>query len=218
MSKRIWVNRLGEWEGYPDLAEVSVRLDDLLDVHSIDTVNWKDYSYKPDVKFRIAYSEREIFIKYYISEDYVKAEKTEINQMVCEDSCVEFFVSPAEDGIYYNFEFNSIGTCLLGSGTSREDSRLANKQIVERVRSLSSLDNEAFGEEKGVKEWTLTVAIPVDLFFRHKIKKLEGLTFRANLYKCGDNLSVPHYLTWNEVETEKPDYHQPEYFGELIFV
>ncbi len=216
--KSILVSRLGKWVGYPDLAEVSARLDNLLDVHLIDTLNWEKYSYRPDVKFRIAYSEKEIFIKYYIAEDYVKAEKTEINQMVCEDSCVEFFVSPADDGIYYNFEFNSIGTCLLGSGTSREDSKLANRQIVERVRRLSSLDSRAFGEERGIREWTLTVAIPVELFFRHKIKNLEGLTFRANLYKCGDKLSVPHYLTWNEVGTCEPDYHQPEYFGELMFV
>ncbi|MCD4770584.1 MAG: hypothetical protein K8R35_10515 [Bacteroidales bacterium] len=216
--KTIRVSSLNKWVDYPDLAEVSARLDDLSDVYLIDIINWERYSYRPDVKFKIAYSEKEIFIKYYISEDYVKAEKTELNQRVCEDSCVEFFVSPANDGIYYNFEFNSIGTCLLGSGTSREDSRPAEKEIVERVRRLSSLDSSPFGEERGVKEWTLTVAIPVDLFFRHKIEKLKGQVFRVNFYKCGDNLSVPHYLTWNEVGTREPDYHQPEYFGELIFV
>ena len=68
----------------------------------IDTINWKGYNYKPDVALSIAYSDHEIFLKYYITENYFKAEKTESNQMVCEDSCVEFFVSPEDDGIYYN--------------------------------------------------------------------------------------------------------------------
>ena len=49
-------------------------------------------------------------------------------------------------------------------------------------------------------------------------EQLKGKTFRANFYKCGDMLSVPHYVTWNPVGTPKPDYHRPEYFGELKFV
>ena len=72
------------------------------------------------MEFTIAYTGREILLKYYVKENWFKAEKTESNQMVCEDSCVEFFVSPADDRIYYNLEFNGIGTCLLGSGTGRE--------------------------------------------------------------------------------------------------
>jgi len=31
-------------------------------------------------------------------------------------------------------------------------------------------------------------------------------------------LSNPHYVTWNPVGTEQPDYHRPEYFGELKFI
>ncbi|MCK7536290.1 MAG: carbohydrate-binding family 9-like protein [Marinilabiliales bacterium] len=42
---------------------------------------------------------------------------------------------------------------------------------------------------------------------------LAGKSFRANFYKCGDKLSNPHFVTWNPVGTEKPDYHRPEYFG-----
>jgi hypothetical protein len=39
---------------------------------------------------------------------------TRSNQQVYEDSCVEFFVAPSNDGIYFNFEFNAIGTILMG--------------------------------------------------------------------------------------------------------
>jgi len=47
---------------------------------------------------------------------------------------------------------------------------------------------------------------------------LKGKIFRANFYKCGDKLTVPHYVTWNPVGTENPDYHQPEHFGLLKFI
>jgi len=198
---------------YPDLKEISARLDGQNEKLAIDTINWKEYNYKPEVEFSIAYSDNEIFLKYYVTEKYFKAEKTETNQMVCEDSCVEFFVSPEDDGIYYNLEFNGIGTCLLGTGTHRENSTLASPEVISKIRRLTSAGEKPFKENVGEFKWSITIAIPFEVFFHHKVRKLKGKTFRANFYKCGDMLTVPHYVTWNPVGTEKPDYHQPSYFG-----
>ena len=213
----IRVNKLGDFEGFPDLTRISARLDKLYPRFSINTVNWDDYKNKPEVRFIMAYSNTEIFIKYYVKEKSVKAEKSRDNEMVCEDSCVEFFVAPSQDGLYYNFEFNSIGTCYLGRGHGREDSGPMDKRIVEKVRRLSSLGHLPFGERKGEIEWELTIAIPVKLIFKDNTDSIKGRKVKANFYKCGDKLSEPHYLTWNKVMTEKPDYHRPEYFGEVIF-
>jgi hypothetical protein len=203
---------------YPGLEEISTSLDQQKKRIRIDTLNWKDYNYKPEVELSITYSCHEIFLKYYVNEGYFKAEKTESNQMVCEDSCVEFFVSPQDDGIYYNLEFNGIGTCLLGSGTERANSIRANPEIISKIRRVSSAGSVPFKEKVGENKWTMTIAIPFEVFFHHKIRELKGKTFRANFYKCGDMLSVPHYVTWNPVGTERPDYHQPEYFGLLKFI
>jgi hypothetical protein len=203
---------------FPSLEEISNRMDGQKGRLFIDTINWKGYMYKPEVSLSVAYSDHEIFLKYYINENYFKAEKTETNQMVCEDSCVEFFVSPEDDGIYYNLEFNGIGTCLLGTGTSRENSIRASNEIVSKIRRLTSAGQSPVRERAGEFEWTITIAVPFEVFFHHKIKKLKGKSFKANFYKCGDMLSVPHYVTWNPVGTEKPDYHQPAYFGLLKFV
>ncbi|MDO9340867.1 MAG: carbohydrate-binding family 9-like protein [Bacteroidales bacterium] len=203
---------------YPTLKEISAMMDEQNEKLLIDTINWKGYNYKPEVAFSIAYSDHEIFLKYYITENYFKAEKTETNQMVCEDSCVEFFVSPEDDGIYYNLEFNGIGTCLLGTGTGRANSTRANPEIISKIRRLTSAGEKPVKEKVGEYGWTITIAIPFEVFFQHKVKELKGKIFRANFYKCGDKLTVPHYVTWNPVGTEKPDYHQPKYFGLLKFV
>jgi hypothetical protein len=216
--KGININKEDFNNSIPDLEDVSVRMDMKSAEYLIDTINWGKYNYKPQVKFKIAYSDNEIFIKYYVQEEYLKAEKTKTNQMVCEDSCVEFFVSPANDGIYYNIEFNAIGTCLMGSGTCRDENTLAESSIISKIRRKTSVGEEPFAEIKGNFSWELTAAIPYEVFSHHNVSNLKGETFKANFYKCGDKLSFPHYLTWNPVGTAKPDYHQPRYFGKIKFI
>ncbi|MGB8358041.1 MAG: carbohydrate-binding family 9-like protein [Bacteroidales bacterium] len=216
--KVIEVSRLNSEKTNPPMAEVSVRLDEIGPGHAIETVNWEAFPYKPEVRFNIAWGERGIYLKYYVKESTVKAEKTLTNEMVCEDSCVEFFVAPSDDGIYYNLEFNPIGTILMGTGHGRHDSVRADAQILKGVRRITTLGTEPFAEICGDVRWSLTIAIPPETFFHHKISDLRGKSFRANFYKCGDMLSNPHYVTWNPVGTEKPDFHRPEYFGTLRFV
>jgi hypothetical protein len=203
---------------YPDLEELSTWLDNKCGKITIETVNWVDFDYKPEVSFTIAYSRNEIFLKFYVTENHFKAEKTESNQEVYEDSCVEFFVMPEDDEIYYNLEFNGIGTCLLGSGTGRADNKRADTEVISQIRRLCSAGRYPVKEKEGEYFWTITIAIPVGIFYNHSITELKGKRFRANFYKCGDKLTVPHYVTWNPVRTEKPDFHQPEYFGSLKFV
>jgi len=216
--KTLEVNELKFKEKYPDLDEISEKLDNLKNKIPVEEVNWENYDYKPEVAFKIGYTENEILLKYYVTEHSFRAQKTESNQNVYEDSCVEFFVSPADDRIYYNLEFNGIGTCLMGSGTTRENRNRADPAIISGIRRKTSVGENAIEEIKGEFSWTITIAIPLNVFVHHNVKELKGKVFRANFYKCGDQLSVPHYLTWNPIRTKKPDYHRPEFFGFLKFV
>lgn len=216
--KILEVNKLEFKADYPGLDEISEKFDDLESKNPVDEVNWKSFDYKPDVKFSIGYTSKEILLKYFVEENWFKAEKTESNQEVYEDSCVEFFVSPADDGIYYNFEFNGIGTCLMGSGTERENRNRTDPDIISWIRRLPSAGTKPIGERTGRFGWTLTLAIPYQVFFVHRITSLGGKIIRANFYKCGDKLTMPHFLSWNPVKTEDPDFHKPEYFGILKFI
>jgi len=214
---KIEVVKLGFEADCPLLADVAVRMDNLGQINRINKINWDGSDYKPEVYFKIAYGEKEIYLKYYVREEYVKAEMTGINQNVYEDSCVEFFVSPEDDGIYYNFEFNSIGAFLLGSGSGRQDRIRINPRVADRIRCLPSMGYDPFAERRGEQKWTLTVAIHLDMLFRHDVNNIKDREFRANFYKCGDGLTRPHYLSWNPVLSEKPDFHRPEYFGIIHF-
>ena len=216
--KTLEVTKLDFGTKYPGLDDISERLEGLNVRNPVGEVNWKSFDYKPDVNFAMAYTDDEILLKFDVTEQWFKAEKTETNQEVYEDSCVEFFVSPSDDRIYYNLEFNGIGTCLMGAGTGRNDRKRADPEVISKIRRKTSAGHKSVSEKKGKFFWTITIAIPLNVFSLHEIKNLTGKTFRANFYKCGDKLTVPHYLTWSPIGTENPDYHRPEYFGLLKFV
>ena len=74
-----------------------------------------------------------------------------------------------------------------------------------------------FKEKSGDNIWTITMAIPFGVFYLHKPGNIGNKSLKANFYKCGDKLSIRHYLSWNKIETGKPDFHQPGYFGLLNF-
>jgi hypothetical protein len=217
MMKALVISKFKFKTPFPDPDEISEKLDSVQERHLINTANWADFSYIPEVSFAIAHSGREILLKYYVTENHFKAEKIRTNDNVYEDSCVEFFVSPADDGIYYNMEFNGLGTCLMGSGSARENSIRADAAIVSKIRRKSSVGAAPVAPVEGTYSWDITIAISPSVFFRHNITDFEGRTFRANFYKCGDKLKVPHYITWAPIATPGPDFHQPSYFGLLKF-
>ena len=199
------------------LESVSLEMDTLGDGNVLDVVNWSDYPYKPQVKFNIAYNKDVIFLKFYVDEKYILAEKENSNDPVCQDSCVEMFVSPGLDGVYYNIEISCIGTILIGKGTGRADSKVIDAKYIDMIKRYSTLGDKTFEEKSGDFYWELTAAIPKEVFFDHKITSLEGANMKANFQKCGDNVTEPHFITWNPIETKEPDYHRPEYFGNLSF-
>jgi len=200
------------------LAQVSELLEEQAKLHSIDLINWQAFSYKPSVSFRIAHANNQIWLKYYITEDNILAQVDTINGGVSGDSCVEFFFDPRGDGNYYNFEFSCIGMPHLAYGPERGERQFMDEeQIKEQLAITSSLGNEPFAERTGGYTWEMTMVIPASILVEDVGIQLKGLNTRANFYKCGDRTSEPHYLSWNAVGTETPDFHRPEYFGTLVF-
>lgn len=198
-----------------DLAEKL--LEDNSELQTIATLNWPEYLYKPKVDFRIAYCQDQILLKYYVNEENIMAKETRVNGNVYRDSCVEFFISPDQNDIYYNFEFNCIGTPHVGYGKAGTKRSLIDPEILKLITVKSSLGNQSFSEITGGHQWEIMIMIPKKCLAFDKDIVFKGLKANANFYKCGDDTSRPHYITWNPVRTEIPDYHQPKYFGEILF-
>jgi len=45
-----------------------------------------------------------------------------------------------------------------------------------------------------------------------------GTIWRSNFYKCADESSHPHWLTWAPINFPRPSFHIPEFFGTLEFL
>ena len=184
----------------------------------VSTVNWAAFPYTPDVAFRIAHTEDAILLHFKVREASVRAVAGHDNGPVWEDACVEFFSVPAGDGVYYNMECNCAGTLLIGAGAGRGNRQHAPQEVLDKVQRWASLGREAFEERVG--ECSLGSGSGRSLFrFLPAPTSLHWMArrIRANFYKCGDKLQTPHFLSWNPIELEKPNFHCPEFFGALHF-
>jgi hypothetical protein len=136
------------------------------------------------------------------------------NEPVYQDSCVEFFISFDEGATYYNFEFNCIGTVLAGYGRGRTDRQWLSGDVLDTINTQSTVLRK--GKDR-MPQWELTVVLPLKVFTFQNIDSLQGQQARANFYKCGDHLPVPHFLAWSNIESDSPDFHLPQFFGTLLF-
>ena len=183
-----------------------------LDWHAINQAPWQaEFPYIPQVKFQIAYNNDHLFLHYHVEEDHVKATYIRANENVWEDSCVEFFISLDDRQTYYNFEFNALGTGLIGYGSAVKTER--QRLSVEQIESVDVFTH--LKKINGKKEWDITLVIPKALFGD---VSFEGHTFHANFYKCGDGLPKPHFITWNNIDLPKPNFHRPDFFGAINFI
>ena len=101
------------------VREISAALDNNVK-HLLNFAPWPAFPYKPDASVTVLHNGQCIFLKYYITEEAVRAAAGNINGNVWEDSCVEFFIAFDEKG-YYNIEMNCIGTILVGFGKDKND-------------------------------------------------------------------------------------------------
>jgi hypothetical protein len=211
--KQLNVEQLENIDSTTEIKLVSFFLDGLKR-NKIEQLPWTEYQYLPAVEFAIAYSTDGVFLKYYVTEKNIRATNSSINGPVWEDSCVEFFISFDGEASYYNFEFNCIGIALAGYGTSKYDRELLAHSLINQVKYQAVIDNDL---QNGI-HWELTLSIPKGLFCYNEITKLAGKNCRANFYKCGDNLPTPHFVAWSGIQSAEPNFHLPEFFGDLHFV
>lgn len=161
---------------------------------------------------QLCYDASGIHVHLCAHEKHIRAEHRMPLAMVCEDSCMEFFFSPVEDDArYFNIEMNPLGTAYIGFGTDRHNLvRLVLKEEDTLLRK------RAARLEGG---WELFYTVPISLLrlFYPNYSLRSGMKIRANIYKCGDLTENPHYIAWNNIELPNPEFHAPEFFGEMTF-
>lgn len=200
--------------GSLSIGEAHVLLDERGARIPIEQVNWPTFSYRPLTTACLGRSLDSIFILFQVHGNCLRAVHTRDNEPVHQDSCVEFFVKRVDSDDYFNFEFNCIGTCKAARHHGcREQAVDLEPEALSRIERWTSLGRRAFNEMSGMFSWELCVRIPFDLFDVDSTALPPILM--GNFYKCADATEQPHYVSWSPIRTEHPDFHRPEYFGEL---
>lgn len=138
------------------------------------------------------------------------------------DSCIEAFISFSENEAepYFNFEFNSLGTAHIALGEGRGNRKILTPAELSALRINCMLDINPAGDfEEGW--WQIHFQVPaswLEAQLGRSMSFSEGKVIRANFYKCGDETPQPHYLSWADIGTPQPDFHQPHYFRKLQIV
>ena len=112
-----------------------------------------------------------------------------------------------------NFEFNCIGTCDAARRTSRDIKTSLSQEEYKSIIRLPSVRRRAFEEIKGIHTWNLIVVIPLKLMGLDPSNLPEKIL--GNFYKCTDETMNPHFVSWSPIDLPEPNFHCPEFFGEI---
>ena len=174
-------------------------------------------NFKPDVRIRMLYDDHRICGMFQVKDQYVVSRARHNQEQVCQDSCVEFFVTPGNAERYFNFEMNCGGTILLyhiKNLFTKEYDKVPEYDLasIERYHTLPKFIDDEITEPV---TWYLGLQIPIEMFSRRTgvSPELSGQVWNANVFKCADWTSKPCWLMWHKSYT----FHNPEGFGKFIF-
>ena len=184
------------------------------DYLSVETYSWGG-DYRPKTRAELIFLEDAGFLlTMRCQERDPAAVYTQDDDPVYTDSCMEAFLNfyPAEsDRGYLNFEMNANGALLCQIGPDRFDRRFVRSLGITPPKPEARVDRE-----NGFWEVKLLISLKFiqEIYGRNDFAPGHRMT--GNFYKCGDNTAVAHFGSWQPIQFEKPCFHLPEFFGELV--
>lgn len=167
---------------------------------------WADSGYHPAAFARVLWHEEGLLALMAAQEPEPRAVIEDIGGAVYTDSCLEFFFGSDAGGPYINLEINPRGVYHLGVGAGRGARRVF-RQPPEGVIVRA-------GAPKAW--WAVAARLDAGFLMREAgITLAPGARLKGNFYKCAEATARPHWGTCFPVGTQKPDFHRPEWFGEL---
>lgn len=197
------------------MEEVATALEEVGARFSVESLNWpKAYPYRPLTVVMTAHSNRFLYIDFLVRCNYLRAVNYIDNSPVSEDSCVEFFVAPdPSKPSYWAFELNCVGTLNASHCTASHCTPLP-EEALKSIRRYTSVGTRPFQEVEGSFIWSVAMAIPLSLLGSEYLGT--PIEMRGNFNKCASATSQPHYLSWNPILTPEPNFHSPQFFGNII--
>lgn len=180
-------------------------------------------SYIPYTNVKLCYDDKNLYVIFRVQDRYVRCVTNKHNGPVWQDSCVELFFSPcpsSEPQYYFNLEVNCAGSVYMAyQRVPRIDFVLLSVEDITAIEIAHSIAGPVEKEIEGPVIWTVEYKLPFQLLKKYAdiLVPDKGVAWKANFFKCAENNSHPHWLSWTEINQPEPNFHLPEYFGTLRF-
>ena len=195
------------------------------DVIAITHFHPKSSSHHPQARAKVLYDDAGIYVMFHVRDQFVLCKRTQPQDPVCRDSCVEAFLQPKADKGYFNFEVNCGGAILLyyvTDPTRTEKGMKAYTPVapdhVKMIRILHTMPSKIEREIDQPIEWSVRYFVPNEVFEAYvgPLEPPPQRQWRGNFYKCADESSHPHWGSWSPIG-EVLNFHVPQYFAPIRF-
>ncbi len=189
---------------------------------NIDKNSWEKPKYLPKTQVKMLYSDSSIYVIFKAKERFIRSSVQKINGPTYRDSAVEFFFTPGTDikNGYFNLEINCGGIPYMGFQKGfKIDFKQIDENDIKKIKIAHTLPSRIVEEIPEETDWVLECKIPINMLEKYSpvTKPKQGVIWRANFYKTADTTTNPHYLSWNKIVNNSPNFHLPRFFGYLIF-
>ncbi|MBI9016742.1 MAG: carbohydrate-binding family 9-like protein [Phycisphaerae bacterium] len=193
-----------------------------LDIPIIEINNYMgdEPEHKPRCQAKMVYDSDNLYIIFSVRDNYILSTRTQNQQDIWNDSCVEFFFSHDITKGYLAIEMNCGGRFLLYYKANPQTANtLFTYDQCNQVEVFHSMPKTVNPELRKETTWTVEYKLPLAMCneYLNIGNPQPGTVWQGNFYKCADECSRPHWLTWSPIDWPKPNFHKPEFFGNLIF-
>ena len=180
--------------------------------------------HRPRTLARVLWDELGLYGLFQVQDRYVRCAHSGYMAPTYLDSCVEIFIQPKGDKGYLNFEFSCGGSllCFYIVDPTRvpggfQDFSPLTESDGSQVTIYHSMPSRVEPEITESTEWYLEFFIPFSMLEKWvgPLSPVGGQEWRANLYKCGDQTSHPHWASWAPLD--ETNFHLPRCFGTIWF-
>jgi hypothetical protein len=175
---------------------------------------------KQKTSARLLWDDHNLYVGYECEDNDITAKFTERDDPTYRDDAVEIFINPdpKQKDFYYGLEMNARGTLY---DYFYAFPKLLLKRInfsgVQLRTQMNGTLNQSDDQDAG---WTLELAIPWSNF--EELTKAEaprpGTIWRANINRWDGTEPKRRLSVWSDSAQPRPSPHNPERFGELVFI
>lgn len=177
--------------------------------------------FHPVTHAKMMYDKDNLYVIFRVQDQYVKSLLQDYNASVYQDACVEFFFSPdlEKPERYFHIETNTSGKPFFAYDSVMRKDILFKIEELKQIEIFCSLPPKVDPEITEPLTWTIEYRIPLSILrsYAKITQPAPGVQWNGNFYKTASKTSNPHWVSWSLVDMPNANFHQPDFFGRLIF-